>query len=124
MIKTTRIKHTQAPRVVIDDLSTQCNGVRQVFTLKNPVPEYAPHSLIFNGQLYTNTAYHEWYKLSADRKSITTSFMYAPKPGAHKSLIFVVGATGAEDLALQVMDNAAVEARIRQIVREEIENAS
>ena len=124
MIKTTRIKHTQAPKVVIDDLSTQCNGVRQSFTLKNVVPEYAPHSLIFNGQLYTNTAYHEWYKLSADRKSITTNFMYPPKAGAHKSLIFVVGATGTEDLAAQMMSNPAVETRIREIVREEIENAS
>lgn len=123
MIRTTRIKHTQAPRVIIDDLSSQCNGVRQTFTLRNPVPEYAPHSLIFNGQLYTNTAYHEWYKLSVDRKSITTAFMEAPDKGIHKNLIFVVGATGTEDLAVQMANSATVEARIRQIVREEIQNA-
>ena len=124
MIKTTRIKHTQAPRVVIDDLSSQCNGSRQTFNLKAAVPEYAPHSLIFNGQLYMNTSYHEWYKLSPDRKKVTTNFMEAPEQGIHKNLIFVVGATGTEDLALQLIGSTTVEARIREIVREEIRNAN
>ena len=124
MIKTTRIKHTQAPRVIVDDLSSQCDGTRQVFTLKNPVPEYAPHSLIFNGQLYQNTSYHEWYKLVGNRDTIITNFMEAPNKGIHKNLILIVGATGTEDLAEQLLNNATVEARIREIVREEIENAS
>lgn len=120
MIKTTRIKHTQAPLVVIDDLSSQCNGVKQTFILQKAVPEYAPHCLIFNGQLYENTSYHEWYSLSADRKKVTTNFMKAPTPGPHKNLIFMVGATGGADL----VDDPALEARIREIVREEIGNAN
>ena len=57
MIKTTRIKYSQAPRIIVDDLSPQCDGVKQTFTLSRPVPEWAPYCLVFNGQLYTNTSY-------------------------------------------------------------------
>ena len=124
MIKTTRIKHTQAPLVVIDDLSPQCNGVKQTFTLQKAVPEYAPHCLIFNGQLYENTSYHEWYTLSADRKKVTTNFQKAPTPGPHKNLIFMVGATGGVNLALELINEPSFETYVRSIVREELNNGN
>lgn len=98
MIKTTRIKYSQSPRVIVDDLTEQCDGERQTFSLKKAVPEYAPYCMIYNGQVYTNTSYKEWFVLSADRKTITTSFPVPPKQGINKSLILVVGVAGSEEL--------------------------
>ena len=104
MIKTTRIKYSQAPRIIVDDLSPQCDGVKQTFTLAKPVPEWAPYCLVFNGQLYTNTAYKQWFVLDADRKTIHTSFITPPTQGPNKSLILIVGVAGMEDLAVDWMD--------------------
>ena len=100
MIKTTRIKYSQAPRIIVDDLSPQCDGVKQTFTLTRPVPEWAPYCLVFNGQLYTNTSYKQWFVLDADRKTIHTSFITPPTQGPNKSLILIVGVAGMEDLAV------------------------
>ncbi len=100
MIKTTRIKYSQAPRIIVDDLSPQCDGVKQTFTLSRPVPEWAPYCLVFNGQLYTNTAYKQWFVLDDDRKTIHTSFITPPTKGPNKSLILIVGVAGMEDLAV------------------------
>lgn len=102
MIKTTRIKYSQAPRIIVDDLSSQCDGVKQVFKLSKAVPEWAPHCLIFNGQLYTNTSYKTWFELSADRKTIYTSFINAPSQGINKSLIMLIGVAGMEDINVDV----------------------
>ena len=98
MIKTTRIKYTQSPRIVVDDLSLQCDGVRQHFILNEEVPEYAPVCLIFNGQLYTNTSLKTWFVLDANRKGITTSFPEPPTRGEDKGLILIIGAAGQEDI--------------------------
>lgn len=98
MIKTTRIKYTQSPRIVVDDLSLQCDGVRQHFILHEEVPEYAPVCLIFNGQLYTNTSLKTWFVLDANRKGITTSFPEPPTRGEDKGLILIIGAAGQEDI--------------------------
>lgn len=100
MIKTTRIKYSQAPRIIVDDLSPQCDGVKQTFTLSRPVPEWAPYCLVFNGQLYTNTSYKKWFTLDADRKTIHTSFITPPTQGPNKSLILIVGVAGMEDLGV------------------------
>ena len=100
MIKTTRIKYSQAPRIIVDDLSPQCDGVKQTFTLSRPVPEWAPYCLVFNGQLYTNTSYKKWFTLDADRKTIHTSFSTPPTQGPNKSLILIVGVAGMEDLGV------------------------
>ena len=100
MIKTTRIKYSQAPRIIVDDLSPQCDGVKQTFTLSRAVPEWAPYCLVFNGQLYTNTSYKEWFTLDADRKTIHTSFITPPTQGVNKSLILLVGVAGMEDLGV------------------------
>lgn len=100
MIKTTRIKYSQAPRIIVDDLSPQCDGVKQTFTLSRPVPEWAPYCLVFNGQLYTNTSYKQWFTLDADRKTIHTSFITPPTQGSNKSLILIVGVAGMEDLGV------------------------
>ena len=100
MIKTTRIKYSQAPRIIVDDLSPQCDGVKQTFTLSRPVPEWAPYCLVFNGQLYTNTSYKKWFILDADRKTIHTSFITPPTQGPNKSLILIVGVAGMEDLGV------------------------
>ena len=100
MIKTTRIKYSQAPRIIVDDLSPQCDGVKQTFTLSRPVPEWAPYCLVFNGQLYTNTSYKKWFTLDADRKTIHTSFIPPPTQGPNKSLILIVGVAGMEDLGV------------------------
>ena len=100
MIKTTRIKYSQAPRIIVDDLSPQCDGVKQTFTLSRPVPEWAPYCLVFNGQLYTNTSYKNWFTLDADRKTIHTSFITPPTQGPNKSLILIVGVAGMEDLGV------------------------
>ena len=100
MIKTTRIKYSQAPRIIVDDLSPQCDGVKQTFTLSRPVPEWAPYCLVFNGQLYTNTSYKQWFVLDADRKTIHTSFITPPTQGPNKSLILIVGVAGMEDLGV------------------------
>lgn len=100
MIKTTRIKYSQAPRIIVDDLSPQCDGVKQTFTLTRPVPEWAPYCLVFNGQLYTNTSYKQWFVLDADRKTIHTSFITPPTQGPNKSLILIVGVAGMEDLGV------------------------
>lgn len=100
MIKTTRIKYSQAPRIIVDDLSPQCDGVKQTFTLSRPVPEWAPYCLVFNGQLYTNTSYKQWFTLDADRKTIHTSFITPPTQGPNKSLILIVGVAGMEDLGV------------------------
>ena len=100
MIKTTRIKYSQAPRIIVDDLSPQCDGVKQTFTLSRPVPEWAPYCLVFNGQLYTNTSYKKWFTLDADRKTIHTSFITPPTQGPNKSLILIVGVVGMEDLGV------------------------
>lgn len=100
MIKTTRIKYSQAPRIIVDDLSPQCDGVKQTFTLSRPVPEWAPYCLVFNGQLYTNTSYKKWFVLDADRKTIHTSFITPPTQGPNKSLILIVGVAGMEDLGV------------------------
>ncbi len=97
MIKTTRIKYSQAPRIIVDDLSPQCDGT---FTLSRPVPEWAPYCLVFNGQLYTNTSYKQWFVLDADRKTIHTSFITPPTQGPNKSLILIVGVAGMEDLGV------------------------
>lgn len=102
MIKTTRIKYSQAPRIIVDDLSSQCDGVKQVFSLSKAVPEWAPYCLIFNGQLYTNTSYKTWFELSQDRKTIYTSFINAPSQGINKSLILLVGVAGMEDINVDV----------------------
>lgn len=102
MIKTTRIKYSQAPRIIVDDLSSQCDGVKQVFRLSKAVPEWAPYCLIFNGQLYTNTSYKTWFELSPDRKTIYTSFINAPSQGINKSLILLVGVAGMEDINIDV----------------------
>jgi len=102
MIKTTRIKYSQAPRIIVDDLSSQCDGVKQVFKLSKAVPEWAPYCLIFNGQLYTNTSYKTWFELSPDRKTIYTSFINAPSQGINKSLILLVGVAGMEDINVDV----------------------
>lgn len=102
MIKTTRIKYSQAPRIIVDDLSSQCDGVKQVFSLSKAVPEWAPYCLIFNGQLYTNTSYKTWFELSPDRKTIYTSFINAPSQGINKSLILLVGVAGMEDINIDV----------------------
>lgn len=102
MIKTTRIKYSQAPRIIVDDLSSQCDGVKQVFSLSKAVPEWAPYCLIFNGQLYTNTSYKTWFELSPDRKTIYTSFINAPSQGINKSLILLVGVAGMEDINVDV----------------------
>lgn len=102
MIKTTRIKYSQAPRIIVDDLSSQCDGVKQVFKLSKAVPEWAPYCLIFNGQLYTNTSYKTWFELSPDRKTIYTSFINAPSQGINKSLIMLVGVAGMEDINIDV----------------------
>ena len=102
MIKTTRIKYSQAPRIIVDDLSSQCDGVKQVFRLSKAVPEWAPYCLIFNGQLYTNTSYKTWFELSQDRKTIYTSFINAPSQGINKSLILLVGVAGMEDINVDV----------------------
>lgn len=102
MIKTTRIKYSQAPRIIVDDLSSQCDGVKQVFKLSKAVPEWAPYCLIFNGQLYTNTSYKTWFELSQDRKTIYTSFINAPSQGINKSLILLVGVAGMEDINVDV----------------------
>lgn len=102
MIKTTRIKYSQAPRIIVDDLSSQCDGVKQVFKLSKAVPEWAPYCLIFNGQLYTNTSYKTWFELSPDRKTIYTSFINAPSQGINKSLILLVGVAGMEDINIDV----------------------
>ena len=102
MIKTTRIKYSQAPRIIVDDLSSQCDGVKQVFKLSKAVPEWAPYCLIFNGQLYTNTSYKTWFELSQDRKTIYTSFINAPSQGINKSLILLVGVAGMEDINIDV----------------------
>ena len=104
MIKTTRIKYSQAPRIIVDDLSPQCDGVKQTFTLSRPVPEWAPYCLVFNGQLYTNTAYKQWFVLDDDRKTIHTSFITPPTKGPNKSLILIVGVAGMEDLAVDWAD--------------------
>ncbi len=100
MIKTTRIKYSQAPRIIVEDLSPQCDGVKQTFTLSRPVPEWAPYCLVFNGQLYTNTSYKKWFVLDADRKTIHTSFITPPTQGPNKSLILIVGVAGMEDLGV------------------------
>lgn len=100
MIKTTRIKYSQAPRIIVDDLSPQCDGVKQTFTLSRPVPEWAPYCLVFNGQLYANTSYKKWFTLDADRKTIHTSFITPPTQGPNKSLILIVGVAGMEDLGV------------------------
>ena len=100
MIKTTRIKYSQAPRIIVEDLSPQCDGVKQTFTLSRPVPEWAPYCLVFNGQLYTNTSYKKWFILDADRKTIHTSFITPPTQGPNKSLILIVGVAGMEDLGV------------------------
>ena len=100
MIKTTRIKYSQAPRIIVDDLSPQCDGVKQTFTLSRPVPEWAPYCLVFNGQLYTNTSYKKWFTLDADRKTIHTSFITPPTQGPNKSLSLIVGVAGMEDLGV------------------------
>lgn len=100
MIKTTRIKYSQAPRIIVDDLSAQCDGVTQTFVLSRPVPEWAPYCLVFNGQLYTNTSYKQWFVLGSDRKTIYTSFITPPTKGPNKSLILIVGVAGMEDLAV------------------------
>ena len=100
MIKTTRIKYSQAPRIIVEDLSPQCDGVKQTFTLSRPVPEWAPYCLVFNGQLYTNTSYKKWFTLDADRKTIHTSFITPPTQGPNKSLILIVGVAGMEDLGV------------------------
>ena len=102
MIKTTRIKYSQAPKITVDDLSAQCDGVKQVFKLKKAVPEWAPYCLIFNGQLYTNTSYKTWFELSSDRKTIRTSFIDAPEQGPKKSLILLVGVAGMEDFGVDI----------------------
>lgn len=102
MIKTTRIKYSQAPRIIVDDLSSQCDGVKQVFSLSKAVPEWAPYCLIFNGQLYANTSYKTWFELSPDRKTIYTSFINAPSQGINKSLILLVGVAGMEDINVDV----------------------
>lgn len=98
MIRTTRIKYTQSPRIVVDDLSLQCDGVTQYFTLHEEVPEYAPCCLIFNGQVYTNTSLKTWFVLDQSRTHITTSFPEPPTRGEDKGLIFVIGAAGMEDI--------------------------
>ena len=100
MIKTTRIKYSQAPRIIVEDLSPQCDGVKQTFTLSRPVPEWAPYCLVFNGQLYTNTSHKKWFTLDADRKTIHTSFITPPTQGPNKSLILIVGVAGMEDLGV------------------------
>lgn len=107
MIKTTRIKYSQAPRIIVDDLSSQCDGVKQVFKLSKAVPEWAPYCLIFNGQLYTNTSYKTWFELSPDRKTIYTSFINAPSQGINKSLIMLVGVAGMEDINIDVPQASA-----------------
>ena len=104
MIKTTRIKYSQSPRIIVDDLSPQCDGVTQVFKLSQPIPEWAPYCLVFNGQLYTNTSYKEWFTLDSDRQTIRTSFITPPTPGINKSLILIVGVAGMEDLGVDWAD--------------------
>ena len=98
MIKTTRIKYSQSPKMKVDDLTPQCDGQKQRFILSEKIPEYAPYCLVFNGQLYTNTAYKTWFELDSTRKVITTSFPEAPSQGPDKSLIVLIGAAGMEDL--------------------------
>lgn len=100
MIKTTRIKFTQAPQVIADDLSSQCDGKKQVFSLKYPVDDNSPYSLIFNGQVYNNTPEREWFTLSRDRMTITTHFKYPPMRGENKNLILLTGVVGINDVPL------------------------
>ena len=90
MIKTTRIKTIQAPKLEVYDLSAQLDGVNQTFTLPKVVTAQQGHYLIFNSTVYRNDAGHTYYTLSADGTKITTTFDTAPVPGSNRNLQLVV----------------------------------
>lgn len=102
MIKTTRLKTSQAPMMKTYDLSDQMDGQRQTFTLPILVTNQQSHYLIFNSTVYRNTSSHTYYTI-AGGGALTTYFDEAPTPGADHNLQFVVSdvAEGATDFISQ-----------------------
>lgn len=122
-IKTTRIKTTQAPRMVTFDLSDQLDGVTQTFSLPERVTEQDTHYLLWNGQVYRNSGEDTFYDITNDGNSIVTKFDIAPKSGANFVLQFVksdnsegghAGVTEEEFNALEARV-AAIEERINNV---------
>lgn len=113
MIETTRIKNIQAPKTIIDDLSSQMDGVTQTFSLTNKVYPQDTHYVVWNGQVYKNDKNHTFYTVSEDGMSITTNFRYAPVSGADRALQFVKTGvfTGIDRATIEYVDSKIDELR-------------
>lgn len=97
MIKTTRIKSTQAPRVETLDLSGQMNGSRTTFQLPRKIHVYDRHYLVWNSTVYRNDANHRFYSVGADMQSITVYFDEPPVGGPGRTLQLAVDMSGDGD---------------------------
>ena len=102
MIKTTRLKTSQAPMMKTYDLSDQVDGQRMTFSLPILVTNQQSHYLIFNSTVYRNTPSHTYYSI-AGGGALTVYFDEAPTPGPDHNLQFVVSdvAEGATDFISQ-----------------------
>lgn len=117
MIKTTRIKTVQAPRVNVYDLSDQTNGVTQTFTLPVSVGGQCTHYLLFNTTVYKNDENHVFYELSTDGRTLTTFFDSAPLHGDKYALQFVVNG-GDEGGSAIYVTREEMDAAIREAIND------
>lgn len=114
MIKTTRIKVQQAPRMVVHDLSSQVDGITQSFTLPRAVDKQAEHYLIFNSTVYRNDKNHVYY--STEGNILTTYFDQPPLPGPRHNLQFVLSDNyGDSEFVTRDEMNAAIEEAINRL---------
>lgn len=97
MIKTTRIKSTQAPRVETLDLSGQMNGSRTTFQLPRKIHVYDRHYLVWNSTVYRNDANHRFYSVGSDMQSVTVYFDEPPVGGPGRTLQLAVDMSGDGD---------------------------
>lgn len=129
MIKTTRLKTSQAPRNITLDLTPQVNGITQTFHLPEKVRSTDTHYLLFNGQVYRNDKNHKFYKIIDNDTAITTFFDVPPGIGPDKVLQFVKtdnseGVSGfatVEDITNAISAERVVREAAEEAIREEID---
>ena len=118
MIKTTRIKTVQAPKITVYDLSPQTDGEKTTFDLPVSISDQNEHYLLFNTTVYKNDANHTFYTLSDDGTKITTLFSFPPQHGDNHALQFVVNGDvrgGDSDFVTRAEMNAAIQEAINNL---------
>ena len=106
-IKTTRLRNSQVPQNKVYDLSPQCDGVRQVFTLPKRVFPSDKCYLILNGRVIRNDLNHTFFTYEMQGTKIHTYFQTAPTGTDVLQFVRSDNSEGVEPFATEEYADAA-----------------